>query len=323
MAANGVVRHYNFLPPGDTSAEEILAGLNRPQKQIAAKFFYDERGAALFESICALPEYYPTRVESALLHERAPEITQFLGHECELIEYGSGSGSKTRLLIERLRPRLYVPIDIACGQLRAFGARLSLSYPWLNVSALCADYSKPLRLPEWIGIHAQRRVAFFPGSTIGNFTPDEASAFLSRVRDNLGAGGLLLIGVDTKKSAEILFAAYNDSQGVTAEFNLNVLRRLNREYGANFDLGQFEHHAFYDESLGRIEMHLRSRVAQSVTVRNQRFEFAAGETILTELSYKYAVAEFHALARSAGFEPRHTWQDEQAQFSLYGLAVAR
>ena len=318
----GVVRHYNFLPLGESLLGDVLHGLALPQKSLPPKYFYDARGAALFELICELPEYYPTRTEAALMQARIDEMAAFLGTDCEMIEYGSGAGIKTRLLLERLRPRIYVPIDISCLQLKNYAQQLGKDYPWLNVSAICGDYSRKLVLPEWVGLKARRKVAFFPGSTIGNFTLDEAFEFLRSVRATLGKGGAMLVGVDLKKDPQRLHAAYNDAQGVTAQFNLNLLARINRELGADFDLRGFEHHAIYDAQQGRIEMHLRALRDQTVSIREARLDFAAGETILTEISAKYSASEFRELARNAGFNPAELWIDDADLFSIHGLLAS-
>ena len=313
---------YDLEPDARSFLDEIVAGLSQPQKAISPKFFYDERGSALFDAICALPEYYPTRTEMALMEAHGPEIAALLGPEYVLIEFGSGSGRKTLRLIERSRPAHYVPIDIAAQQLRAFAAELAAAFPWLHISAVCADYSAPLELPDVVRQDAGRRVAYVPGSTIGNFTIEEARSFLRRARALVGSGGAMLVGVDLKKAQSVLHAAYNDAQGVTAAFNLNVLARINRELNADFDLSAFRHRAFYNAAAGRIEMHLESVKAQQVTLGGRIFHFRPHETIHTENSYKYSVAEFQALAREAGFEPGSVWVDGDGFFAIHYL-IAR
>jgi dimethylhistidine N-methyltransferase len=317
--APGVVRYYNFLPEGDSFLSDVLAGLARPQKTLPPKYFYDARGCELFESICTLPEYYPTRTELALMREHAAAMAKFLGPDCQLIEFGSGSSAKTRILIEQLQPPLYVPIDIAGEAIRAAAAGLAQAFPWLNVNGVCADYTRPLTLPEFVGVPIRRKAVYFPGSTIGNFTPHEAIEFLQHARRMVGATGALLIGVDLKKDKRTLDAAYDDATGVTAAFNLNLLRRINRELGGDFELRRFRHKAFYDEAKGWIEMHLESLASQFVHVGGERFGFSAGETIHTEISCKYSIEEFQAVAHRAGFEPDQTWIDAGNLFSVHGM----
>ena len=317
--AEGVVRFYNFLPGGDSFLDDVLTGLARPQKTLPPKYFYDLRGCELFEKICELPEYYLTRTELALMREHAGAMAKFVGPNCQLIEFGSGSSTKTRILIERLAPPLYVPVDIAGEAIRAAAAGLVHAFPSLNINGVCADYTKPLKLPEFVGVPIRRKAVYFPGSTIGNFTPPEAIEFLRLARDMVGAGGALLIGVDLKKDKQLLSAAYDDAAGVTAAFNLNLLARINRELGGDFQLRRFRHKAFYDEDKGWIEMHLESLASQIVHVGGERLRFAAGETIQTEISCKYSVAEFQAAARRAGFEPGQTWTDAASLFSVHGM----
>ena len=315
----GLVRFYDFLPEGDSFLEDVLTGLARPQKTLPPKYFYDARGCELFERICELPEYYPTRTELAIMREHVGAMAKFLGPDCQLIELGSGSSRKTRILIEQLRPPLYVPIDIAGEALRAAAAGLAQLFPSLNIIGMCADYTKPLTLPEFVGVPIRKKAVYFPGSTIGNFTPHEATEFLQLVRRMVGPAGALLVGVDLKKGKKVLDAAYDDAAGVTAAFNLNLLARINRELGADFQLRRFCHKAFYDEDKGRIEMHLESLAAQLVHVGGERLRFSRGETIHTEISCKYSVEEFRAVARCAGFEPDQTWIDAANLFSVHGM----
>jgi dimethylhistidine N-methyltransferase len=317
--AEGVVRFYNFLPDGNSFLDDALAGLARPQKTLPPKYFYDARGCELFEQICELPEYYPTRTELAIMREHAGAMAKFLGPDCQLIELGSGSSRKTRILIEQLQPPLYVPIDIAGEALRAAAAGLAQLFPWLNIIGVCADYTKPLTLPEFVGVPIRRKAVYFPGSTIGNFTPHEAIEFLQLARRMVGPGGALLVGVDLKKDKKVLDAAYDDAAGVTAAFNLNLLARINRELGGDFQLRRFRHMAFYDEDKGWIEMHLESLAAQFAHVGGARVRFSAGETIHTEISCKYSVEEFQAVAHRAGFEPDQTWIDAANLFSVQGM----
>lgn len=321
LAEPGVVRFYNFLPPGDAFLEDVFAGLALPQKAIPPKYFYDEQGSRLFEAICELAEYYPTRTEMSILRGHLDEIAQFIGPDAELIEFGSGAGIKTRILIERLRPPLYVPIEIDGKTLKAASTELSGLYPELNIAAVCADYGRPLELPEFVGVPARRKAVFFPGSTIGNFTPDDALEFLRRTHRLAGPGGALVIGVDLKKDRKVLQAAYDDAQGVTAQFNVNLLSRINRELRGDFQVRRFRHKAFYNEALGRIEMHLESLYAQFARVAGRRFDFRPGETIHTEISCKYDVAEFQDLARNAGFASEKVWIDAAGMFSVHGMVA--
>ena len=310
---------HDTSPPTEDFREAVLSGLALPRKAVPAKFFYDARGSELFDAICETPEYYPTRTEAAILAANAPAMAAFLGDDALVIEYGSGSGQKTRLLLDALRPAAYVPVDISSAALSQSAAAIAADYPELRVVAVCADYTRPLNLPL-DGIPHRSKAVFFPGSTVGNFTPEEALVFLRGVYGLLSPGGRVLIGVDLKKPAEVLDAAYNDAHGVTAAFNLNLLERVNRELEGDFDAAAFEHRAFYNADLGRVEMHLMSRRRQAVRVAGQRFAFATGETIHTENSYKYAVIEFQYLARRAGFQPEQVWLDERRLFSVHGLA---
>ncbi len=320
--ADQPVRFYNLLSAQQSFLNEVLAGLANSQKQIPAKFFYDRRGCELFGAICELPEYYLTATETALMQHCAAEMAQLLGAGCQLIEYGSGTSRKTRILLERLRPLAYMPIDIACEQLRASSRELARAFPGMQVIAVCADYSEPVALPECVVPELKRKVIYFSGSTIGNFTQAETVVFLKRALQVVGPGGAMLVGVDLKKPLEQLDAAYNDSRGVTAEFNLNLLARINRELNGDFRLENFRHRAFYNATEGRIEMHLESLVAQQVTIHGRRFDFTAGETIHTENSYKYSLGEFQQLARQAGFEALRAWTDAQQLFSVHYLSAS-
>ncbi|MEW5791355.1 MAG: L-histidine N(alpha)-methyltransferase [Pseudomonadota bacterium] len=301
---------------------DVLDGLGRTRKALAAKYFYDEYGSLLFERICDTEEYYPTRTEAGILQAHATEIAETVGADCALIEYGSGSSRKTPLLLDALgQPAAYVPIDICKEQLLLSAARLAASRPGLEVVAICADYTQLQQLPAAAGLQDARRVIFFPGSTIGNCTPAQAAHLLRSAAGLLGAGGGMLIGVDLKKDPRVLHAAYNDAQGVTEAFNLNLLTRINRELHANFDVTAFRHCAFYHEEHGRVEMHLQSLAAQMITVGGATFPFLEGETIHTENSYKYGIREFQELAASAGFVPARVWTDPERLFSLHYLTV--
>lgn len=311
------------MKPPSSFLEDVVAGLSLPQKALAPKYFYDAAGSRLFEAICRLREYYPTRTELALTRRHLAAIARFVGAGCELIEYGSGESVKTHLLLARLHPARYVPIDISESALEAAARRLRRAFPRLEIAPVVGDFTRPLKLPVVGAKHARRRrVAYFPGSTIGNLTPREAGAFLRMARRQVGGGGAMLVGVDLKKDANLLHAAYNDAKGVTAAFNLNLLRRMNTELGANFDLRRFRHYAFYNASLGRIEMHLVSLTSQRVRIGRHRFAFDTGETIHTENSYKYSIDEFRALARAAGFTARRVWRDARNRFALHGLEAA-
>ena len=302
--------------------DDVVKGLSSPRKTIPPKYFYDERGSRLFEAICEVPEYYPTRTELAMLQAAAPDVARRVGAGSAIVEYGSGAGSKPRLLLRALQPRVYVAVDIAGEQLRSAVGALAGEFPNVRMVAICADYTNALPLDDLDKSDVSRRVVFFPGSTIGNFDPPEALAFLANARTVAGRGGAMLIGVDLKKDERLLHAAYNDAAGVTAAFNLNVLTRINRELGGDFDVDRFEHRAHYDPGAGRIEMHLVSRIAQRVRIADREFAFAAGETIHTENSYKYSVDEFQALAARAGFDAEHCWVDPRQLFSIHYLTVA-
>ncbi len=320
MNTQKAVRFYDEAPEVADFRDEVLRGLGAHPKRIAPKFFYDRRGSALFEEICRLPEYYLTRGEIGILRACAREVAGLAGPDSVLIELGSGASRKVRLLLEALRPDAYLAVDISREFLLQATRKLAHDYPWLEVHAACADLCRPFSvsgLPQ-----AGRRLAFYPGSSIGNFEPEEARAFMRGLRPLLGPDGALLIGVDLKKDPAVLHAAYNDVTGVTAMFNLNLLVRLRRELNAEFDLAAFAHDAFYNEAAGRIEMHLVSRKAQRVRVDGRYFIFARDESIHTENSYKYTVTEFHALACAAGYAIERTWTDPNEMFSVHYLRVA-
>lgn len=313
------VRFRDDHPGAASLREEVVTGLSRRPRSIPPKFFYDERGSRLFDAICELPEYYPTRTEIGILENHAHKIAELAGPECLLIELGSGASKKVRLLLEALRPSAYMGIDISRDFLLASTRRLAADYPWLEVHAYCADFSQTLDL-DYCPLEF-RKLGFFPGSSIGNFEPAQAETFLSHLKSVLAPGGALLIGVDLRKDSVILNAAYNDAQGITAAFNLNLLQRIANELDAELDLDGFEHRAFYDEDRGRIEMHLVSRRPQQIRIEDRVFRFAAGETIHTENSYKYTAVEFQALARRAGFAPARVWTDAAGLFSVHYLRL--
>jgi dimethylhistidine N-methyltransferase len=313
------IEFHDLHPTPDDFAAEVLAGLRRTPRGIAPKFFYDARGSQLFDAITALPEYYLTRAEIEVLRANAAEIAQRVGSGSLLVEPGGGSCAKVRILLEGLRPCAYVPMDISRDHLRAAAEQVAAEFPWLEVHASCTDFTQSMVLPA--SAPEGPRVAFFPGSSIGNFDPAGAVGFIAAVAELVGPGGFLLIGVDRKKDKAILNAAYDDAAGVTAAFNLNLLVRINRELGADFDLGAWRHKAFYDAALGRIEMHLVSMRAQTLHLAGERFDFAAGETLHTENSYKYGIAEFQALAARAGFHAEAVWTDAADLFAVHLLRV--
>lgn len=301
--------------------EDVLDGLRRTPKRLPSKYFYDERGSQLFDDICELPEYYPTRTEMKLLQTISADVAALVGEGATVIEFGSGSSTKIRILLDALdAPLAYVPVDISREHLLMSAKDLADSYPDLRVVPVCADYTKPFDVPEIEG--EKVRAGFFPGSTIGNFTRGEAVSFLRAAAADLGHNNGLLIGVDLRKDPDILRAAYNDAAGVTAAFNMNLLRRINRELDGDFDIGAFDHEARWVPDPGRIEMHLVSAGEQDVSVGGEVFHFAAGESIHTEDSHKYDVSGFQALAAEAGWTPIEAWTDPDALFSIHLLRVA-
>jgi dimethylhistidine N-methyltransferase len=321
--APGRVTVLDLEPVNADFLAEVIAGLSSSPRSLPCKFFYDERGADLFQKICELPEYYVTRTETELLQRYGSEMAESIGANVELIGFGTGAGIKTRMLLEHLEnPIAYVPVDISKQRLIDSAIELSHAMPALEILPVCGDYlqelqlPKPLRKPDHVAV-------FFPGSTIGNLEPAIALDFLQRVCRLCGKSGGLIIGVDLQKDREVLEAAYNDSAGVTAEFNLNLLVRANRELGADFDLRRWRHQAVYNEREGRIEMHLISEADQTVHVGGQEFTFARGEKIITEYSYKHTLEGFARLAASAGFrEASRVWTDPQRWFAVFHFAVA-
>lgn len=308
---------HDLHPTPAHLAAEVLVGLRQRPRAIPPKFFYDTEGSRLFDAITQTPEYYPTRTELQILSAHAPEIAARVGTGSLLVEPGGGSCAKVRILLEGLRPCAYVPMDISREHLWLAAEQVAAEFPWLEVHAACTDFTRLLELPD--SVPAGPRVAFFPGSSIGNFDPSAAVDFLRAVGELVGAGGFLLIGVDLKKDRGLLDAAYNDSAGVTAAFNRNLLVRINRELGADFDLNAWNHRAFYDEAQGRIEMHLVSTQAQRVRIGAESFAFQVGESIHTENSYKYGVEEFQGVAAQAGFQPEAVWTDDARLFSVHLL----
>ena len=309
-------------PPASELLEVARHGLALKPKRLPSWLFYDQRGSALFEQICEQPEYYLTRCEIALMSEHAADIADSLGIDVRLVEYGSGSGRKTRMLLRHLRePVSYVPVEISPEPLQHSVQRLAQEFPQLPLQPLCADFSKPLRLP--IPPRAPRRtVLYFPGSTIGNFEAHDAVALLRKMRGEMGDAGGLLVGVDLKKDPALIEAAYNDAAGVTAEFTLNMLLRLNREIGSDFDLAAFAHRARYNPMAGRIETQLVSRREQQVAIGRDKVRFGADEAIQVEYSCKYSLEDFAALADKAGLAVQRVWTDSRRMFSVQYLVRA-
>ncbi len=321
-ASSSPVTLLDLEPRTDTFLDEALAGLRKPsgQRTLPCKFFYDRRGSQLFDQICELPEYYPTRTEVEIMRLHAPAMGAACCPGAVIVEFGSGSSLKTRLLLERLqRPAACVPVDISREHLLEAAELLADQFPAIEILPVCADFTQPFPVPT-SRAPAERKVVYFPGSTIGNFTPAQARPLLARIAELAGPRGGLLIGIDLKKDRAVLEAAYNDAAGVTAAFNLNLLVRMNQELGADFDTDSFYHRAVYDEQRGRIEMRLISRKPQRAHIGGERFEFAEGEVIVTEYSHKYTIAEFAALAREVGFELQHAWTDSRELFAVLYLS---
>lgn len=320
--AENLGRVADFSPDDEVMLEDVLRGLALPEKNIPSLYFYDQRGSELFDAITELPEYYPTRTEIRILERHGAEMAAALGPGVRLIELGSGSALKTELLLARLEdPAAYVPVEISREHLLAAAARIAADFPGLEVLPVTADFTEPYELPEPTRRRVERNVAFFPGSTIGNFPRPMAADLLANTCREVGPGGAMLVGVDLVKDRETLERAYNDAAGVTAEFNLNLLVRLNRELGADFDVDAFEHRAVWDDGAARIEMRLISSRDQRVTVAGQAFDFAAGEVLVTEYSHKYTLEAFRALAEGAGFALARSWTDPDGLFSVHLLEV--
>ncbi len=304
--------------PDREFAASVIEGLSKPRKSLPCRFFYDARGSELFEEITRLPAYYPTRTEIAILAAHAAEIASRVDDGAVLVEFGSGSSRKTEILLAGLpRLRAYVPIDVSESALEEAKRRLIKRFPALNVRPIASDFSRPLALPP--DLAQPRKLGFFPGSTIGNFSPFAAGALLGAMRRLLSPEGKLIVGVDLRKDARTLIRAYNDAAGVTAAFNLNLLTRINRELEGSFDLAGFRHEAIYDPREGRVEMHIVSMRDQAVRIRGLSFRFFAGETIHTENSYKYSIGQFQDISCSAGWLPGRVWTDDQNLFSVHEL----
>ena len=313
------VHFHDMHPTANNLLEDVLTGFQESPRSISPKYFYDEIGSQLFDQITETEEYYPTRTEISILQKYKQDIVQSLNSDCLLIEPGGGSCSKVRIFVNDLRPSVYVPMDISKDHMLASVRQMSKEIPWLEIHAVCNDFTSELLLPECISNAS--RVVFFPGSSIGNFSPDEAFHYLSGVKDLLGVDGQLLIGVDLKKDKNILEHAYDDSEGITAQFNLNLLTRLNNEILADFDLQLWKHYAFYNSECGRIEMHLQSMCEQIVNISDHEFYFFENETIHTENSHKYSVEEFQSLALKAGLCAEKVWMDDNELFSVHLFSV--
>jgi dimethylhistidine N-methyltransferase len=298
---------------------DVLRGLSGPRKTLPARWLYDDHGSALFEAITGLAEYYPTRTETAILAASAGEIAQFVGPDAVLVEYGAGAALKTEILLSALGPAAYVPVDIAADFLAASAVRIDRRFPHLDIRPFVADFTADFDLPE--DLPPGRKAGFFPGSTIGNLTPGEAGDFLRRMAAHVGPGGVGLIGVDLKKDLETLLAAYDDRDGVTARFNLNLLTRINRELGGEFDVDAFEHQARWNAIDSAVEMHAVSTRDQTIRVAGQSFTFGAGETIHTESSRKYDLQQFADLATASGWRVGPIWTDCEERFAVVALIV--
>jgi dimethylhistidine N-methyltransferase len=312
------------LPDQQTSvfAREAIGDLSQRPKRLSPKYFYDATGSELFEAITRLPEYYPTRTELSILRDRGSDIAALIPEGAALIEFGAGATTKVRLLLENCAISAYVPVDISGDFLQDQANALRRDFPGLAVFPVAADFTAPFALPDVITLAGMPKVGFFPGSTLGNFEPHEACAFLRSAREILGKDSQMIIGVDLEKDERVLYDAYNDAAGVTARFNLNVLVRINRELGGNFDLSAFTHRAIYNRERHRIEMHLISKKSQSVRLLGTNFAFRAGESIHTESSYKYSIDRFAALARGSGWTPLASWTDKAGMFSVHALVAS-
>lgn len=312
---------FDYAPDAGDIRQEVLQGLTESRKYLPSKLFYDEHGSQLFDQITELDEYYPTRTELEIMRQSASEMAAVLGRDCLLVEYGSGSSLKIRLLLDVLEnPAAYVPIDISKEHLVKSALRLASEYPNLQILPVCADYTSHFELPK-PKRKAQRKVIYFPGSTIGNLEPFTLARFLRDTARQVESGGGFLVGIDLKKDPEILHKAYNDAAGVTAEFNLNMLERLNRELQTNFRLDQFRHYAFYNPPESRIEMHILSLQEQQVQLGDTTINFKLGESIWTESSYKYNLTEFAQVAAKAGFKLQKSWTDPAQLFGVVYLTV--
>jgi dimethylhistidine N-methyltransferase len=306
--------------PSSAFARDVIEDLSQAPKRLSPKYFYDSAGSELFEQITLQPEYYPTRTELTILRDRGRAISAIIPKGSALVEFGAGATTKVRLLVDQCALGAYVPVDISGDFLKAQADALRIDYPSLSVHPVTADFTTPFELPE--AIRAMPKVGFFPGSTLGNFEPQEARTFLRSARNILGDGARMVVGVDLEKDERVLYDAYNDSAGVTARFNLNVLHRINRELGGDFDVGAFIHRAIYNRDRHRIEMHLISKKALTAQVLGKQFSFRPGESIHTENSYKYSIDRFMMLARSSGWKPLESWTDAAGMFSVHALVAS-
>ena len=318
--ATALAKAYHLDQPTSSFARDVIEDLSHAPKRLSPKYFYDATGSELFEQITVLPEYYPTRTELGILRDRASAISDFIPERAALVEFGAGATTKVRLLLGECELGAYVPVDISGDFLNAQADALRADYPGLAIHAVTADFTAAFELPE--AIRAMPKVGFFPGSTLGNFEPGEACTFLRNARNILGNGARMVIGVDLEKDERTLCDAYNDAAGVTAQFNLNVLHRINRELGGDFDVGAFIHRAIYNRDRHRIEMHLISKKALTARVCGRKFSFRPGESIHTENSYKYSISRFTTLARNSGWTPLQSWTDEGRMFSVHALVAS-
>jgi dimethylhistidine N-methyltransferase len=318
--AAALAKAHRFDEQTTVFAGDVIDDLSQHPKRLSPKYFYDATGSELFEQITLLPEYYPTRTELGILRDRAGEIAAIIPKGAALVEFGAGATTKVRLLLGQCAFGAYVPVDISGDFLKAQADALRKDFPALSVYPVAADFTAPFALPD--AVKAMPKVGFFPGSTLGNFEPHEACAFLRSAREILGKDARMVIGVDLEKDERLLYDAYNDAAGVTARFNLNVMVRINRELGGNFDINAFMHRAIYNRDRHRIEMHLIAKKAQTVRVLGRSFSFRAGETIHTENSYKYSLARFTALARGSGWTALESWTDPAGMFSVHALVAS-
>ena len=319
MSASLIENSSVRASPAAEFFDDVLKGLSSAPRSIPSKYFYDDIGSKIFDEICELEEYYPTRVETEIMHRYSEAIACRLGSEVRLVEYGSGSSTKTRILLDHLvDPCLYVPVDISNQHLARTADALARDYPLLSVAPVATDFTRPFEVPK-SEFEARRTCVYFPGSTIGNFSQEQAIQLLAEIADRCERGDGLLIGFDLRKDIDVLETAYNDRAGVTAAFNKNLLHRMNSELGANFNTRQFGHHAFFNDAVGRIEMHLVSQREQSVSIADYSFRFDRSETICTEYSHKYSISEFEQMTAQVGWECKETWSDERDYFAVMYL----
>jgi dimethylhistidine N-methyltransferase len=318
--AGALAETHRLDEPTSTFARDVIDDLSLSPKRLSPKYFYDAAGSELFEQITLLPEYYPTRTELAILRDRSGAISSIIPEGAALVEFGAGATTKVRLLLDQCRLGAYVPVDISGDFLKSQADALRADYPGLGIYPVAADFTAAFELPE--AIREMPKVGFFPGSTLGNFEPHEARTFLRSARDILGNDARMVIGVDLEKDERVLYDAYNDTAGVTARFNLNVLHRINRELGGDFDVGAFIHRAIYNRERHRIEMHLISKKALTAQVLGKPFFFRPGESIHTENSYKYSIDRFKLLARASGWSLLESWTDAKGMFSVHALVAS-